>query len=97
LAFELADNLRAFAPEKEWLRLPRDEFETRYLAKLGELGASAFRAVLAGVFDLHASPSTEGVVLLCFERLARSEEYCHRQLLSAWWTSRSGQEVCELF
>jgi hypothetical protein len=74
-------------------KMPSDQFEERYHAKLNEVGldviASRFRAVAV-------AENEPRLVLLCFDDLAKPGGSCHRTMFARWWTNLTGETVTEL-
>ena len=89
LAFSLAGSVPELMPKREWLRLPRVEYETLYLAKLESIGVDAIRAAI----DKAAAGRTP--VLLCFCKLDEVE-FCHRRLFASWWERNTGEVIQDL-
>lgn len=83
--------LRALAPGNEaWNTKTRKEFEAAYLAQLEEIGAAAILSDLERIAGNHAC------VLLCWEKLANPDEWCHRRMLAAYIKREAGIVVPEL-
>lgn len=93
LGYELAASVGMLAPHG--LRHVDDEgeFTPRYRERLDRFGVEAIRQTLAAIADGAGAP---GVVLLCFEDVAREGVWCHRRVFAAYWRERTGQEVREL-
>jgi hypothetical protein len=85
-----AGRILALAPERAWLRLPREQYEPLYLAKLDQLDLDAIRA------DIARLAAGKIPVLLCFEHLVEPGEWCHRRMFADWWERRTGEAVAEL-
>lgn len=67
---------RWLAPPREWHHLPRVEFATKYVSMLEVIGA-------ATIWDqLHALAGGAEPHLLCWERLHRRAEWCHRRMVA---------------
>lgn len=74
-------------------KMPSDQFEERYHAKLTEVGvdviADRFRAIATAEGDPR-------LVLLCFEALDKPGASCHRTMFARWWERMTGEVVTEL-
>jgi hypothetical protein len=46
--------------------------------------------------ELHERVAPHEPILLCYERLATSGEWCHREVLAAWFRDQLGHDVPEL-
>jgi hypothetical protein len=84
LARELAPSRAAFALED------REAFEEAYTRQLEEIGP---RAILERLEALSRGRPT---ILLCWERLLDSGEWCHRRMLADYLRERAGIEVPEV-
>jgi len=83
--------LRSLAPDdRTWAHEDLREFERSYVRQLEELGAERILA------DLRRVGAGRPVIMLCWERLADPDEYCHRLTLSRWLRERAGVEAREL-
>ena len=83
--------LRELAPNNEaWNMETQEEFEAAYLAQLEEIGAAAILSDLERIAGNHAC------VLLCWEKLADPNEWCHRRMLAAYIEWEAGIVVPEL-
>lgn len=92
LGYELAGRVRLLAPSRAIFRLDGDPFVAGYRDQLNEIGVDAVAAALRAV-----ETDAEGLVLLCFERVAAPDlELCHRRVFADWWQERTGIEVPEL-
>ena len=84
LRYDLAANLRLLAPSRDMFKMPRDQFETRYRARLAGHGLDVIAHALAR-WDTGA-----GVVLLCYENLSDPGKWCHRTMFARWWAEQTG-------
>jgi hypothetical protein len=71
------------------LKLPDDEFEPRYLARLERIGPERIERRLREVYDEYRQP----LALCCFEA---DPAACHRRQFAHWWEQRTGRAVPEL-
>ena len=95
LGFELGGTLMLLAPNKD-LFYRRDEcdFDAEYRAQLDGLGTERVQNALSEVSAAHDG---RGLVLLCFEDVAKLGELsCHRRSFARWYYDRTGQAVPEL-
>lgn len=78
------------------------KFERLYRRRLDRFGVEKIRRVLtaiakAGTVDTDPPGQPyRGVVLLCYEDLAKPGEWCHRRMFAAWWEEKTGDPVPEL-
>ncbi len=71
-----------------------DEFNRLYVERLKRFGVKKIERVLKALAHVAGAP---GVVLLCFEDLAKEGEMsCHRRVFAQWWEEQTGQQVIEL-
>lgn len=90
LPYQVAGKLPALMPDRAWFELEKAEYEKFYLARLDALDPEA---VATEIVDISG---TRPAVLCCFEKPIEGEFYCHRQLLAAWFESKTGRKVEEL-
>ncbi|GGZ23485.1 hypothetical protein GCM10010387_15840 [Streptomyces inusitatus] len=96
LSYQLGGHARLVTPSWNLVRanLAADAYEFQYRRQLTAAGVDAIRdelTAIAGAFDLDAP-----AVLLCFDRLNKPGQWCHRTMLAAWWTEHTGDLVPEL-
>ncbi len=83
--------LRSLAPSDEtWAREDRSEFEASYVGQLKRLGAERI------IEDLARIAGDRAAVMLCWERLADPNEWCHRRALASWLQGQVGVVIPEL-
>lgn len=83
--------LRSLAPnDRVWSMDDRETFERTYLGQLEELGAARILADLEGIAE------DRPAVLLCWEKLADPDEWCHRTVLARFLEEQVRIEVPEL-
>jgi uncharacterized protein (DUF488 family) len=73
------------------LDLDEEEFRDRYVARLEKHGADKIHAAVDRLAREH---DREGVVLLCWEDLAKT--WCHRRILAAYLEDAGAAAVPEL-
>jgi hypothetical protein len=79
------------APSRETFALRGGEaFDKSYLRQLDSEGVGKIRDLLTKISD---GEGGRDLILLCHEK---NPPDCHRSLFSAWWESKTGQEVPEL-
>lgn len=81
------------APDPWCLKMPKAEFEAKYRAKLDKLGVARIRELLERVAQ---DSGRDDVVLLCYEDLRKSGEWCHRRMFAGWWQEKTGEPVYEV-
>jgi hypothetical protein len=69
----------------------RDEFETRYRARLDGHGVLAIAEALHAIYAAQPAPRLP-LALLCFEDLDKGD-WCHRRTFAAWWEKNTGQVI----
>jgi hypothetical protein len=83
--------MRSLAPsDATWALEDLGEFEASYVEQLRRLGAEKI------VDDLARIAGDRPAVLLCWERLADPDEYCHRRTLAGFLEREAGIVVPEL-
>lgn len=70
-------------------KMPLEEFQRRYIERLGGYGPDAIRSRLEWVAADHPD---RALALCCFER--RPED-CHRGIFAAWWERQTGEVIPE--
>lgn len=93
LSYPLAGACSLLMPRRNMLKLSFDEYRPAYRAILDQHGLDAILDNLAGISRCHEG---RGLVLLCFENLAKPDLWCHRRLFAEWWEEQTGQAVPEL-
>jgi hypothetical protein len=95
LGYQLAGHARLITPTRQLLaqNLPRDAYEFQYRRLLNGQGIDRIYAELSG---LAARIGADRLVLLCFDRLNKPENWCHRTMFAAWYLENTGEEVTEL-
>ena len=68
-----------------------EAFRRAYIEMLNRAGTPAIREVLR-YFAAAGNP----VVLLCFEDIRQSGNWCHRTMFADWWYKRTGEMIKEL-
>ena len=80
------------APHGALRHLDREQFEVEHRKRLDGFGV-AIAGVLRAFVDGHRA---SGAVLLCFENVLETEDWCHRRTFAAWWEEQTGAVVPEL-
>jgi len=82
---------RQLAPTREMLQWPRQAYEGRFFAMLGEMSPRK-------VWDqLHEMTGGNEPVLMCFENPPFTEaNWCHRRMVAQWFEATLGERVPEL-
>lgn len=93
LAYEIAAQSKLVAPYGLLAIDDRHEFEQRYRTRLDRIGADR---ILAGFEEIATRAGRRGLVLLCFEDIAKPGVWCHRRLLAEWLIEQTGLDVPEL-
>lgn len=95
LTYQLGGIARSVTPTRDLLKIEaEDAYEWAYRRLLAARGLDTIReelTAIAGVNDLD-SP----LVLLCFDKLSKPGNWCHRTMFARWWTEETGEPVPEL-
>ncbi len=84
--------LRGLAPDAEaWAQEGREAFTASYLRQLEGLGAERILERLEEIGD-----GRQAIALLCWERLDKPGEWCHRRLLADYIERETGTTIPEL-
>ncbi|MFD6094766.1 hypothetical protein ACFVWN_00980 [Nocardiopsis flavescens] len=92
LPYPLIGHARLITPASSMLGMERDRYRQVYEQRLADTGVYRITAELRSL----AQDRQEPLVLLCFDGLAKRENWCHRTMFSRWWHETTGQEVPEL-
>lgn len=93
VGFEFVE-LAWLAPFGKLFRIDdRREFTAAYFQKLGRIGVAAISKRFQEISAQHGG---RDLVLLCYENLSKSWEWCHRQVLAQLWLRETGEEIVEL-
>lgn len=92
LGYQLAGHARLVTPTRELLaaNLPEDAYEFSYRRILNGHGIDRIRAELA---VLATRVGGTRLVLLCFDKLGKPGNWCHRIHLARWYLEQTGEEV----
>ncbi|MDP9438669.1 MAG: DUF488 domain-containing protein [Actinomycetota bacterium] len=83
--------MRSLAPGNEaWAQKDPEAFERAYLDQLDDLGAEHILA------ELERIANGKPCLLVCWEKLADPNEFCHRRVLAERLRAMTGIEVPEL-
>jgi hypothetical protein len=93
LRYALDVKISELMPARWTLDLPYDVFADRYRDQLDEVGVDHLAARFQAIASATGEPR---LVLLCFENLAKPGLWCHREMFSEFWSSRTGHQVLEL-
>lgn len=80
---------RKLAPRTDMLKMERAEYEPLYNEILAALDPQQIWG------ELHALVHPHEPVLLCWERLHRPGEWCHRQMVAEWFSQELGFQLVE--
>ena len=70
----------------------KEVFKRKYFERLDKIGVSRIKSQL-----LKFEVLGKDVVLLCYEDIRKGpENWCHRNMFSEWWRSRTGEMIPEL-
>ena len=85
------------APDRAWLKAPREIYEPAFLAKLDAHAADIFRKLAWFTPDKLAKEGGQ-LVLCCFEKnpVHDPADWCHRRMFADWYQQRTGNEVPEI-
>ena len=91
----LGGHAQLITPTRQLLdqKLPKDAYEFSYRRTLNERGIDPIHRELSALAAKH---NGNRLVLLCFDRMDKPENWCHRVMFSAWWTEQTGEEIAEL-
>lgn len=99
LPYNLFERLTELAPSREIFRInDRETFEPAMRARLDRhYGIDHITGLLAAVTKRAERELGDGtpLVLLCFEDIRLPGQWCHRQIVAAWWEEKTGQRVEE--
>lgn len=93
LGYDLAGHWLAVTPIRSFLGQPEAIYRDLYRRMLDQVG---IKRLVRETHDLAAKAGSERLVLLCFDRLAKADGWCHRTMLAEWWLERTGEVVPEL-
>jgi hypothetical protein len=93
LGFALAGECPLLAPFGAMLKMDQELYTRVYRDRLDRLGVATISAALQELSDQNDG---RGLVLLCFEDLAKPGQWCHRRLFAAWFEEQTGIPVPEL-
>lgn len=95
LGYQLTGHAQLVTPTRELLaaNLPEDAYEFSYRRILNGHGIDRIHAELA---TLAARAGGARLVLLCFDKLDKPGNWCHRIHLARWYLEQTGEEVPEL-
>jgi hypothetical protein len=94
LGYEVAAQLKLLAPPG-YLFHENDEavFTRKFRHHLYKVGVEAIRQALE---QITADNGGRDIVLLCWERVDRPGDWCHRRVFAKWWQDQTGELVEEL-
>lgn len=92
LKYDLRESLWPFTPRGKYLRSDSRTFEAEMVKQMDRYGVPYMVDALHQIRE-RANGLTP--VILCFERL-NTGKWCHRSIVSDWWTARTGEVVPEL-
>ena len=76
------------------------EYQQHYFRKLDQIGLETLRGDIDALLEGHAftfqGELPPRLVLLCYEKLSKRGNWCHRNMFAEWWEARTGQHVQEL-
>ncbi|MFI1563901.1 hypothetical protein ACH4ZX_12715 [Streptomyces sp. NPDC020490] len=93
LPYSLEYQVREAAPSREYFGAARAVYEPAYLGQLDRHGVGFFASRFQEIAVAAGDPR---LVLLCFEDLSKSGQWCHRRMFAEWWQERTGAKVREL-
>jgi hypothetical protein len=93
LGYTLAGACPLLAPFGAMLKMDQELYTRVYRDRLDRLGVATIAAALQELSDQNEG---RGLVLLCFENLAKPGQWCHRRLFAAWFEAQTGLPVPEL-
>ncbi|MFF7586721.1 DUF488 family protein [Kitasatospora purpeofusca] len=93
LPYQLLHTVAELAPGAAYFNRPQPEFTAAYRADLAALGAHRIAERLGAIAEQERE---QRLVLLCFEDLAKPNEWCHRRIFAEWWLEATGDQVREL-
>jgi hypothetical protein len=93
LRYALDVRMSELMPDRGLWGLPVTEYVPRYRAQLDQIEVEALAAKFTRIAE---SAAETRLVLMCFENLAKPDQFCHRTVFAEWWRDQSGQPVPEL-
>lgn len=88
-------------PDRWMLNIDDEQrYRDKYLAKLDRIGVETLRGDIDALAEGHAYSHMGEVpnrlVLLCYEKLSKPGNWCHRSMFAQWWADNTGEWVEEL-
>jgi hypothetical protein len=71
----------------------RAGFERAYRARLDSFGADRIQRRFEKLFAQHGE---RPLVLLCYEDIVGTYDFCHRRFFAAWWQDQTGAAIHDL-
>lgn len=95
LGYQLAGHAQLITPTRELLAadLPEDAYEFSYRRLLDGHGIERIYAELVALAGRNGGAR---LVLLCFDKLDKPGNWCHRVHFARWYLEQTGEEIPEL-
>jgi hypothetical protein len=93
LPYELVGACKLLMPTRDMLKLPIDEYRDRFIGILEGHGVSKIREEIERLAN---EAVDRDLVFLCFEKLEKPGEWCHRRMFAEWWVEKTGESIPEL-
>jgi hypothetical protein len=93
LGYDLAGSCRLLMPTYPMLQMELAEYERVYRKRLDQFGVEKIREALE---ELSQQNGDRDLVLLCYEDLTKSGQWCHRRLFASWFEEQTSEVVAEL-
>lgn len=93
LKYELRHTFPEGTPTRAMLSMPKPEYRRVYRERLETAGIGPITDRLLGIAR---EAGDDRLVLLCFEKLVKPGEWCHRTMFAEWWEETIGDRVREI-
>lgn len=80
-------------PQRWYLRKEWDEYVGHYRRQLDRHGPGKLAKKIE---FLARQTGADTLVFLCYEKVSKPGNWCHRSMFADWWEERTGQKVYEL-
>jgi hypothetical protein len=91
--YDVTAKLMDLAPAYVMLKMPKDEYQGVYRARLERVGVDVLRMQMRSICE---AQQNDHLIFLCFENLGEPGTWCHRRMFAEWWEEKTGEKVEEL-
>lgn len=85
----------SLAPKRYMLQMQKEPYTAEYIKKLENIGTQKIIDIVRRL-ERTAQSNGKELVLLCFEDVRISDDWCHRRLFAEWWKEQTGEIIEEL-